>query len=383
MKIALVIERMDVSRGGRETSTSQVASGLAAAGHEVVVLCQRGSLDSKGVEVRPLGDRGWSRTTRAGNFIQAVQQAIHSERFDIVHSMLPLPGANVYQLRGGTVPGQLRAGLRRRTPPGRLLARLTRRLNRHRLLMGRMESAVMADPRTHLLAVSEMVAAEVREHYRRTENLHVVYNAVDIPPADAEQRADWRQKLRFGMGMGSGDLLLLVVANNFELKGVAETIEALALLHRLQPNLRTRLAVVGRDPATAEGYIRAAGLRNVGPLVHILPPTREIFRWYCAADLCVLLSWYDPCSRVVLEAIRWGLPSVTTDFNGAAEVLGGGGVVVSSPAATEEVAAALDALSAPVLRQEMSRQCLQIAPRLTMRRHVDELLKVYQEILAK
>jgi UDP-glucose:(heptosyl)LPS alpha-1,3-glucosyltransferase len=211
----------------------------------------------------------------------------------------------------------------------------------------------------------------------------VVYNAVDIPVADPEQRADWRQRLRFGMGLGSGDLLLLVVANNFELKGVAETIEAVALLHRLRPNLRVRLAVVGRDPATAEGYIRAAGLRNVGQRVHILPPTREIFRWYCAADLCVLLSWYDPCSRVVLEATRWGLPSITTEFNGAAEVLAGAGIVVSSPAATKEVAAAIDALADPAVRQAMSRQCLQIAPSLTMRRHVDELLKVYQEILAK
>ena len=383
MKIALVIERMDVSRGGRETSTSQVASALAAAGHEVVILCQRGEVDSKGVEVRQSGTIGWSRTARARNFIQAVRETIHRERFDIVHSMLPLPGADVYQLRGGTVPGQARAGLRRRTPPGRLLAKWTQRCNRHRALMSQMESGVMADPKTHLLAVSEMVAAEVREFYGRSQNLHVVYNAVDIPQADAELQADWRQKLRFSLGLGSGDVLLVVVANNFELKGVAQTIEALSGLHRLQPNLPIRLAIVGRHPAEAEGYVRLAGLRSVGPLVHVVPPTREIFRWYSAADICVLLSWYDPCSRVVLEATRWGLPSITTAFNGAAEVLAGGGIVVSSPAATKEVVAAMNAMVDPAVRQAMSRQCLQIAPKLTMQRHVDELLKLYKEILSK
>ena len=383
MKIALVIERMDVTRGGRETSTAQIALALAAAGHKVAILCQQGQLDSKGVEVRPLGAFGWSRATRARNFILAVQEVIIRERFDIVHSMLPVPGANVYQLRGGTVPGQARAGLRRRTPLGRLLAKYTRFCNRHRSIMGQMESLVMADPHTHLLAVSEMVAAEVREHYGRTQNLHVVYNAVEISEADAEQRADWRQQLRFLLGMGSGDLLLLVVANNFELKGVAETIDALAQWHRQYPSLRIRLAVVGRDPAEAEGYVRLAGLRSVGPLVHILAPSRDIFRWYCAADICVLLSWYDPCSRVVLEATRWGLPSITTSFNGAAEVLAAGGIVVSSPAATEEVVSALDTMSEEDNLREMSRQCLQIAPKLSMARHVDELLNVYKGILAK
>ncbi len=383
MKIALVIERMDVTRGGRETSTAQIASALATAGHKVVVLCQWGELHFRNVEVRPLGAFGWSRTTRARNFIQGVQEVISRERFDIVHSMLPLPGANVYQLRGGTVPGQARAGLRRRTPLGRMLAGHTGLFNRHRAFMGRMESQVMADPQTRLLAVSDMVAQEVREHYGRTQNLRVVYNAVDIPAADAEQRADWRQQLRFLLGLGSGDLLFLVVANNFELKGVAETIGALADFHRQWPSLRVRLAIVGRDPAEAEGYVRLAGMRNVGPLVHILAPMREIFRWYCAADICVLLSWYDPCSRVVLEATRWGLPSITTGFNGAAEVLAGGGIVVSSPAATEEVVAAMDTLSDAAKREEMSRQCLQVAPKLGMNRHVDELLKVYKEILAK
>jgi UDP-glucose:(heptosyl)LPS alpha-1,3-glucosyltransferase len=178
-------------------------------------------------------------------------------------------------------------------------------------------------------------------------------------------------------------VLLLVVANNFELKGVAQTIEALAGLHRRRPDLPVRLAIVGRHPAEVEGYVRMAGLRSVGPLMHVVPPTREIFRWYSAADICLLLSWYDPCSRVVLEATRWGLPSITTAFNGAAEVLAGGGLVVSSPAATNEVVAALDAMMDPAVRQAMSRQCIQIATTLTIQRHVDELLKLYKEILAK
>jgi UDP-glucose:(heptosyl)LPS alpha-1,3-glucosyltransferase len=384
VRIALVIERMDTARGGRETSTAQIASRLAEAGNEVVILCQKGAIEAPGVEVRALGAGGWTRTSRARRFIQAAQEAIRRERFDIVHSMLPLPGANVYQLRSGTVPAQAAASLRRRTPPGQLLAGFTRRFNRHRSLMAEMEAHVMADARTHLLAVSEMVASEVREFYGRSENLRVVFNAVDVPAADEEQRADWRQRLRFQLGVGSGDVMMLVVANNFELKGVSRTIEAFGQWMRRRNSVRDRLVIIGRDPAAAEGYARQAGIRSVGLFVHFLPPTRDIFRWYSAADICVLLSWYDPCSRVVLEATRWGLPSITTRFNGAAEIVEEGcGVVVPSPASQGKIVAAMDFMSVESARQYMSENCRAMSPRLSIERHVDELLKVYKEILAK
>ena len=44
-------------------------------------------------------------------------------------------------------------------------------------------------------------------------------------------------------------------------------------------------------------------------------------------------TWYDPCSRVVLEALSVGLPVVTTHFNGAAEVMEADqhGEIVGSP----------------------------------------------------
>ena len=56
MKIALVIERMDDFRGGRETSTGQIATILAERGHEVDILCESGSWRSEGVDVVEVPD---------------------------------------------------------------------------------------------------------------------------------------------------------------------------------------------------------------------------------------------------------------------------------------------------------------------------------------
>jgi len=174
MKIAIVIERMDVSRGGRETSTAQIAAGLAKRGHHVTVICQRASWRCEGVRVRELGRRGLTRSGRMANFVADAQRAIEGQGFEIVHAMLPLPGANVYQLRGGTVPAQAAANIRRRTLAGKLAARVFAPLNTHRRNMAAMERAVVGSPDVLCLPVSQMVADELAGHYGRSENVRVI-----------------------------------------------------------------------------------------------------------------------------------------------------------------------------------------------------------------
>jgi len=382
MRIALVIERFDAAGGGRERSTAQIAAGLARRGHDVTVLCQRGRAPEPPVRLRELGRRGATRARRLRNFAEDVRAAAKDGRFDVVHATLPVPGCDVYQPRGGTVPAQAAASLRRRGPVGRLLARAAAPLNAHRAAMAELETEVVADPRVLLLAVSEMVAEEFAAHYGRREGVRVVYNGVDVPDPDDPRRADWRQELRFRLGVGQGDPVFLTVATNFELKGVQETIVAFARwVASRGDDTGARLVVVGRD--APEGYERIAGLRNVGRMVHFVGPTEEVFRYYAAADACVLLSWYDACSRVCLEAARWGIPSITTVFNGAAEVLASGaGIVVPSPRDARAVAAGLDELADPSRRAERSRKCLAAGVRLGMDRHVEELLAAYAQARA-
>lgn len=384
MKIALVIENLDVTRGGRETSTAQIAAALAAAGQQVTVLCQSGSPPADlPYKIRPLGKRGLQRTTRFAEFQAAVAQAAKDETFDIVHAMMPLAGANVYQLRSGTVPAQFEASLRRRSALARPLVRLAWKCNKYRQLTGQVERQLAADPRVLLLPVSQMVADELATHYGRRDNVRVVYNAVDLPAADDEQRQHWRQQLRYKLAMKSDDLLMLVVAKNFALKAVAETIQAFAVWqHTLSRGRKAQLVVVGRHPVEVEGYQRHASLREVGRQVHFVEHDKEIFRWYSAADANILLSWYDPCSRVVLEATRWGVPSITTAFNGAAEVLRQHdcGVVVSSPGAQREVVKAIAELTDDARRTAMAAKCLSAGDGLSIQCHVQQLIEAYQAI---
>ncbi len=377
MRIALVIEQMDPSRGGREVSTAQIALGLARRRQDVTILCQRADWRGEGVEVEELGRRGLTRSGRFLSFSADVQAYVKEHPFDAVHAVAPVLGATVYQPRGGTFPGRAAAG-RLRGPLVAFRQRVLGPLNRHRAAQAERERQLVADPRVTCLAVSEMVAREFAAHFGRRENVRVVYNGVDVPEASPDQRAAWRAQRRRAIDAGEEDVVFLTIANNFSLKGVEE---AMGLFLRWCDRRgaaagRARLVVVGKGLVTVPH--RSRRVREVQDRIRMVPWTPDIFEWYSAADACVLLSWYDACSRVVLEATRWGLPSITTRLNGAAEVLAeGGGLVVDSPRDAEGVLRAMDALADPAQRAERSRACLRAAPRLSMDRHVEELLAVY------
>ena len=61
--------------------------------------------------------------------------------------------------------------------------------------------------------------------------------------------------------------------------------------------------------------------------------TDEPERYYGAADLLVHPTFYDACSRTVLEAMASGLPVITTTSNGASGILTDGeeGFVIEDP----------------------------------------------------
>ena len=387
MKIAFAIERMDTSRGGRETSTLQVAKELVARGCEVTVLCQSGSSEIPGPRVQPLGVRGWGRVSQLRNFAADVARAASEGKFDVLHAVFPVPGADVYQPRGGTIPAQLVASLRRRESLSRIAAMVAQPFRFRQLEMARMERELVERGNAVCVCVSQMVAQEFRKYYRRTEGVRVVFNGVDVPDGNSFHRSQWRADIRNQINAAPTDPVFITVATNFKLKGVSELIAAFAEAtgkKALKSDLaNAKLIVVGGKPegGSASHLVRRL---SVTGRVHFVGPTHDIFPYYAAADVCALLSWYDPCSRVVLEATRWGIPSITTIFNGAAEVLSpSGGIVVDSPRNTPAIVAAMKELADPAGRMGREEACLNMAKELSIDRHVNELMSIYTEIVER
>jgi UDP-glucose:(heptosyl)LPS alpha-1,3-glucosyltransferase len=141
------------------------------------------------------------------------------------------------------------------------------------------------------------------------------------------------------------------------------------------------LVVAGRDNAAP--YRRLARRLGVAGRIRFLGSRSDIRSLYAAADVLAHPTWYDPCSRVVLEALSCGLPVVTTRFNGAAEVIEQGrhGAVIDSPRDARVLAAAIGTCLTPEVREACRAEAAQMQARLSMVRHARDLKALYDEVV--
>src|SRR6185436_4850640 len=103
MKIAVVTERIEGWRGGAETSTLEIAHLLAARGHQVHVVTASRCPSPPDLTIKHVSLGITLKPLRTAKFVRRATKFIASERFDIVHAVLPLPCADIYQPRGGLV----------------------------------------------------------------------------------------------------------------------------------------------------------------------------------------------------------------------------------------------------------------------------------------
>jgi glycosyltransferase involved in cell wall biosynthesis len=119
-----------------------------------------------------------------------------------------------------------------------------------------------------------------------------------------------------------------------------------------------------------------------GQNVQVFPPTRELQKYYAAADVFLFPTTYDSFGMVVLEAMAAGLPVITSDQAGAAELIepGKDGFVLPLD---QWVEAAQD-----ILRTRAQWEAISAGARKTAQRHawpsvLHEVEKVYQLALAR
>jgi len=388
VRVAIVQEHVDLSRGGAETSTLEMACQLARHGCDVTVLCRgpiESPLEEPGVSVRPLVVGGPTRALRTYRYIQAVQRLCRNERFDIVHAVTPCLAADIYQPRGGTYAETLSRSLAlTRSPLVRRLRAFGRRFNIRQQFLMRLERTLLTRRagRVVVAALSDYVHRQVLDLCRATSGVgpappvRVVFNGVDVAAWAADERSRLRAERRAALGIGDSTPLVLFAAHNYKLKGLGELIRALA--HgAARPD--ALLVVAGRGrPARYQRLARRHALADRVRFVGTAPSLRG---WYAAADVLAHPTWYDPCSRVVLEALSLGLPVVTTRYNGAAEAMvpGRHGVVIHEPADAAALAAALGRGLQRELRAACAADAACFAERYSMARHARELVALYKE----
>ena len=353
MKVALVILHADPARGGAERYTIDLAAALARGGHDVSLLATSFADVPAGVTTVALEHRGFTRASRYDGFLDALDGQLGRTAYDVVHAMLPVRRCDVYHPHAGlAVAKERQTGLR--------LA-----FNPRRKAMADVERALLTGASPPLvLSLSDYVKQDILRHYPDLpdERLATLFNAVDLDyfTAPADRTATSRTTIN-----------ALIVAQDFERKGLLEAIEAAAMI----PYEQVRLSVVGSEASNR--YRRYAF--ELGLPINFVGFARDTRPHYAAADFFVLPTKHDPCSLVVLEALAMGLPVISTRFNGACEVMTDGvhGFVLDDPNDIDALADAMRELLDPSVRARMSRACHELRPRLSYDHHLRALMDIY------
>ena len=118
-----------------------------------------------------------------------------------------------------------------------------------------------------------------------------------------------------------------------------------------------------------------------------LGPIENIQNVLSVIDVAVLPTFYDPCSRYILEALAAGKPVITTQFNGASEqfVHNRHGRVIEQSGDISALAEAIGYFADTDNIREASESIIadNLKEQISIKRAAKQLLSVYESVLQK
>jgi glycosyltransferase involved in cell wall biosynthesis len=200
----------------------------------------------------------------------------------------------------------------------------------------------------------------VFEPLNSRHNFQVIHDGLDLNQWKARLGGVDRSASREKLGVNADDVVAVLLGTVCERKGQHDLVQALA---QLQPELAAhfRCFIVGDRPGDYSRRLAVlvhqlpASLRH---RVHVVHETRDVARYYQAADIFVCSSRVESYPRVTLEAMACGLPIISTPVFGLSEQLvEGTNALLYQPGDVAALAAALARLAADkAMREKMGAE---------------------------
>ncbi|MBV8515445.1 MAG: glycosyltransferase family 4 protein, partial [Acidobacteria bacterium] len=189
-----------------------------------------------------------------------------------------------------------------------------RRLHRsaYYAMVAALERIVYRNRKTKLAAVSQRTANLLALCFGR-KDVPVIFNGIDTVQFSVPARLARRQGARFRRKLSDDELVLLLIGNDWRMKGLPAILESIAAVS----GLPLRLIVAGSDiPANFQGIVEHL---KVGNRCLWESPRPDVIDFYAAADVYVSPSREDSFGLPVAEAMACGLPVITSKFAGVSE----------------------------------------------------------------
>lgn len=314
--------------GGAERYLNYLAKGLAERGHEVTIACRsHGEPPHPDVQFELLRPFAIGSAWRYWAFARSLEKyfAANSARFDAVFGLGRTWSQDIIRVSGGchqtwldTMSDGKEGG--RRT---RLKDRIYLRLEARSFAPGAYKK---------IICNSAMVRRDVIQRYQVPEEaIEVIHNGADLERFNPRHRTQSGLQVREQAGFSQDNVVFVFLGTGFQRKGLDLLLQAFSGMSQAQP--QARVLVAGRDSRMA-AYQRQARALGVSDKVVFLGERLDAEACLAAGDVLVLPTRYDPFANVTVEALASGLPVITSDTNGGAEMIPGdsvGSVVPMGP----------------------------------------------------
>ena len=165
-------------------------------------------------------------------------------------------------------------------------------------------------------------------------------------------------------------------------KGLETMVEAVGLLVGEGRDVLCRLVGTGKDAAALRQLVEDNGLAGNFSFAGFVPPGKQLFAEYDAADVYAMSSRTEGLPKTLYEAMARGLPVVSTDVGGISEIVkeGENGLLVP-PGDSRALAGALARLmDEPALRARLGRAGLAMAGGYTVEKQRDRMFENILEL---
>ncbi|TYO95985.1 glycosyltransferase family 4 protein [Desulfallas thermosapovorans] len=245
-----------------------------------------------------------------------------------------------------------------------------------------------------VITVSDFIKKSVEKNYPPAAGkIKTIYSGVnpdEFYPVWTEKAEKIKQEIKGKYGVGNGKVVL-VVTRFSEKKGVHLVLAAMEQVLKKHP--QTILMVVGSkwygnnrvDDYVSHVYRLAKNLPEKQVIFTGFIPPKQVTRFFSAGDIFVCASqWQEPLARIHYEAMAAGLPIVTTDRGGNAEVVEGygNGIIIPQYDDSNDFAWAINyLLENPATALAMGKRGRKLAEeRYNWGRLAGEILEIYDSL---
>jgi glycosyltransferase involved in cell wall biosynthesis len=203
-----------------------------------------------------------------------------------------------------------------------------------------LENRIYTNPSVALAAVSPRTKSDIAKFFQRTD-VHVIPNAVDTQVFSSQTRQAHRSSTRQNLRFAPDDIVLLLIGNDWTVKGLPTILQAMRQIQRR--NLL--LLVVGADDSTP--FQKIAASLEIQQSCRWELPSSDVLQFFAAADIYVSPSLEDSFGMPAAEAMACGLPVITSSQAGISAFVEDGldAFVQKNPLDPAELARLITALS--------------------------------------